>query len=283
MIPMTSKTTYGLYGVAGIAVIAVLVLMSSVQVVNPGQTKTVTYFGELQNDTLDEGMHLINPLKGTRTYDVKSQEYTMSAGEGDDTIQALTDEELNLETLDISIRYHLNEDSATVVHRNLGDESTIVRKLIRPSVRTAVRDCTAQFTSREIASAGRAELATCIKNATYSEFESGERDYSDDFTIEAAQVRNIMLPEQVRAKIQEKKRTEQELEIQEKKVEIAQKKKRQNEILTESLTKPVLTEKFIKALDNSDTVYIPTGSSGTPQFVENLDGTGLGTPANATQ
>jgi len=280
---MTSKTTYGLYGVAGLAVIAVLVLMSSVQVVNPGQTKTVTYFGELQNDTLDEGMHLINPLKGTRTYDVRTQTFTMSAGAGDRTIEALTSEGLNLETMDISVRYHLNEDSATNVHRNLGDESTILDKLIKPSVRTAVRQCTAEYTSREVYSVGREELPTCIKNATRDEFQSGDRDYTQDFDIEKVQVRNIQLPQQVRDKIQEKKRTEQELEIQEKKVEIAQKKKRQNEILTESLTKPVLTEKFINALDDSDTVYIPTGSSGTPQFVENLDGTGLGTPSNATQ
>jgi regulator of protease activity HflC (stomatin/prohibitin superfamily) len=280
---MTSKTTYGLYGVAGLAVIAVLVLMSSVQVVNPGQTKTVTYFGELQNDTLDEGMHFINPLKGTRTYDVRTQTYTMSAGEGDRTIEALTSEGLNLETMDISVRYHLNEGSAVDVHRNLGDESTILRKLIRPSVRSAVRQCTAEYTSSEIYSVGREELPNCIRSATTDEFESGDRDYTKDFDIEKVQVRNIQLPQQVRDKIQEKKRTEQELEIQEKRVEIAQKKKRQNEILTESLTKPVLTEKFINALDDSDTVYIPTGSSGTPQFVENLPGTGLGTPANATQ
>jgi len=249
---------------AGIAV-------SSIQVVQPGEVKTVTYFGELQNETLDEGLHIINPLKSTRTYDIKSQTYTMSAGEGDRTIEALTSEGLNLETMDISLRYHLNEDSARSVHRNLGDESTIRAKLIKPSIRTAVRMCTAEYTSRDIYSVGRQELPNCIQNATVQEFkDTGKRDYTEDFAIEAVQVRNIQLPQQVRDKIQEKKQTEQELEIQEKKVEIARKKKKQNEILTESLTKPVLTEKFIKALDETDTTYIPVGESGYPKFVESL-------------
>lgn len=270
---MTSnKTTYGLFGIAGLALIAGLVLISSVQVVQPGETKTVTYFGELQNNTLNEGMHIINPLKSTRTYDVKTQTFTMSAGEGDRTIEALTSEGLNLETMDISVRYHLNEDSAVSVHRNLGDESTINQKLIKPSVRAAVRMCTAEYTSREVYSVGREELPTCIMNSTRDEFESGSRDYTQDFDIEKVQVRNVQLPDQVREKIQEKKNTEQELEIQEKKVEIAQKKKKQNEILTESLTKPVLTEKFINSLDEADTLYVPVGGeSGYPTFVENLN------------
>lgn len=280
---MSLAKELGLVGVAVTFLVGMFVLLSSVQVVQPGETKTVTYFGDLQNDTLDEGLHLINPLKSTRSYDLKTQTFTMSAGEGDRTIEALTSEGLNLETLDVSVRYHLNSESATSVHRNLGDESTINRKLIKPSVRTAVRQCTADFTSREIYSVGRQKLPDCINNATESEFkDAGSRDYTQDFDIEKVQVRNIQLPQQVRDKIQEKKNTEQELEIQEKKVEIAQKKKKQNDILTESLTKPVLTEKFIKQLDSSDTVYIPTGSSGTPQFVENLPGAGLGA-ANATQ
>lgn len=269
---MTNKATYGLYAIAGIAVIALLAALSSVQVVSPGQTKTVTYFGELENQTLDEGMHFINPLKSTRGYDLKTQTFTMSAGEGDRTIEALTSEGLNLETMDISVRYHLNEDSAVSVHRNLGDESTINDKLIKPSVRAAVRMCTAEYTSREVYSVGREKLPNCIKNATRDEFQSGERDYTKDFDIEKVQVRNVQLPQQVRNKIQEKKNTEQELEIQQKKVEIAEKKKRQNEILTQSLTKPVLTEKFIQALDKSDTIYVPVGGeSGYPTFVENLN------------
>lgn len=247
-------------------------LLSAVQTVQPGQVKTVTYFGELQNQTLDEGLHIINPLKSTRAYDIKSQTYTMSAGEGDRTIEALTSEGLNLETMDISLRYHLNEGSARNVHRNLGDESDIKSKLIRPSIRTAVRMCTAEHTSREIYSVGRQKLPACIQNATVSEFrDQGVRDYTKDFTIEAVQVRNIQLPQQVREKIQEKKQTEQELEIETKRVEIAKKQKRQNEILTESLTDPVLKEKFIEALDETDTTYIPVGDSGMPKFVENLD------------
>jgi len=266
----------------GIALVATLLfggilLLSSVQIVQPGQVKTVTYFGDLQNQTLDEGLHIINPLKSTRAYDVKSQTFTMSAGEGDRTIQALTREGLNLETLDVSVRYHLNEDSARSVHRNLGDESTVNNKLIKPSVRAAVRMCTAEYTSREVYSVGREKLPTCIKQATQDEFASGERDYTQDFDLEKVQVRNIMLPDQVRQKIQEKKETEQQLEIEKKRVEIAKKQKEQNEILTESLTKSVLTEKFIKALDKTDTTYIPVGESGYPKFVENLD------MANATQ
>lgn len=258
------------YGIITALVIAGIGLVSAGQIVQPGEVKTVTYFGELQDETLDEGLHIINPLKSTRTYDVKSQTFTMSAGEGDRTIEALTQEGLNLETMDISVRYHLNRKSARSVHRYLGDETTINRKLIQPSVRAAVRMCTAEYTSRQIYSVGRQQLPSCIVNATEEEFASGERDYTQDFDLEKVQVRNIQLPNQVRQKIQEKKQTEQELEIQTKKVEIARKKKQQNEILTESLTKPVLTEKFIKALDETDTTYIPVGQSGYPKFVESL-------------
>jgi len=260
--------------IGGITVIGLLITafigLTAIQIVPPGEVKTVTYFGDLQEKTLDEGLHIINPLKSTRSYDVKSQTFTMSAGEGARTIEALTQEGLNLETLDVSVRYHLNEDSAKTVHRYLGTQETIEKKLIKPSVRAAVRMCTAEYTSREIYSVGRDKLPACIASATKDEFASGDRDYTKDFDLEKVQVRNIQLPNQVRQKIQEKKQTEQELEIQEKKVEIAQKKKKQNEILTESLTKPVLTEKFIEALDETDTTYIPVGDSGYPKFVESL-------------
>src|ERR1700759_4353927 len=63
----------------GIVVILLGILTSSYKQIEPGQVGVQTLFGKVQNDVLESGPHIINPLVDVTTFSVQTQNYTMSA------------------------------------------------------------------------------------------------------------------------------------------------------------------------------------------------------------
>ena len=269
-----------------LAVIAVVtfIFLNPIRFVPSGHVQTVSTWGDVQEEELQPGMNFIIPvMQTTRQYTVQTQTYTMSAGEDGRTVQALTEEGLNLEKLDISVRYHLKGESASNIHRFIGYQEDIAEELLKSAIRSGVRTCTSQFSSSSIYSENRTDLAECIRGTVEAELKKGDRDYNEDLVIETVQVRNIMLPEKVREKIQKKENFDQQLEIEQKKIEISKKQKKRkridaeadaqaNRILSESLTKEILAQRYIEAIKSGDvqTIYLG-GSNGQPSFVEDLD------------
>jgi regulator of protease activity HflC (stomatin/prohibitin superfamily) len=82
--------------IIGLVLIVIGVLTASVKQVDAGQVGVQKLFGKVQKNVLESGLNTVNPLVEVITFDIKTQNYTMSAVQdegdksGDDAIRVLT-------------------------------------------------------------------------------------------------------------------------------------------------------------------------------------------------
>ncbi|MDY0387448.1 MAG: prohibitin family protein [Methanolobus sp.] len=164
-------------------------------------------FGGVEGDELGEGLHIVPPWVSVTKYSVRSETYTMSGvtGEGqvveDDQIKALTVEGLTL-GLDITVRYRLISDEVSTVHQNLG--TNYAEKIIRPTIRSSIREVVSTKTALQVYGEGRELVAgEMLSNID-------EALGSDGIIVEEVLVRNVVLPTKVAEAIEAKLQADQE-------------------------------------------------------------------------
>src|SRR5688572_23659065 len=77
--PESGNRFGGIITTVGIVIIVLGVLFSAIKVIEPGKVGVQTLFGKVQDDVLESGMHVINPLFDITNFDTRTQNYTMSA------------------------------------------------------------------------------------------------------------------------------------------------------------------------------------------------------------
>jgi regulator of protease activity HflC (stomatin/prohibitin superfamily) len=256
-------------------IIVVVVVINIFIVIPAGQTGVRTLFGRVNERELSSGLHIINPLENVERMSIRTEEYTMSITQGEgqkdgaDQITALTNEGLQVD-LDITVFYHLDEMSASDVYKNLG--MNYQEKIIRPEIRSAIREVVARYNAKDIYSEKRNEVADGIR-AKLSETIDPR-----GIMVEQVLLRNVTLPASLSKSIQEKLQAEQESqryefvlqketkEAERKRVEAAGQRDSQS-IINESLSAKYLQYLYIKELkDRQGTIYVPTGADGLPIF-----------------
>lgn len=259
-----------------VVVLFLIILAKSIIIIPAGETGVYHLFGKVKNSELKSGFHIINPLAEVTRLSIRTEQYTMSVarGEGqmvgDDSIDALTNEGLTVK-LDITVFYHLIEDSASDVYRELG--TGYQGKIIRPEIRSAIREVVAGYDSKSIYSEKRDEMIVKIKESMIKNIEPR------GIAVEQVLLRNVILPVRLDTSIQEKLQAEQESQrydfILEKEKKEADRKRIEAEgqrdaqkTINESLTKEYLNYLYIKELkDRPGTIYIPTDpDNGMPMF-----------------
>lgn len=262
--------------IIGIIVFVVIIILFNVIVVIPaGHTGVQTLFGNVRDKELSAGLHFVNPFVSIERMTIRTEEYTMSIAQGEgqrsgaDQITALTNEGLPVD-LDITVFYHLNEESASDVYKDLG--LRYQEKIIRPEIRSAIREVVAQYDAKAIYSEKRGEVAMGIKDLLV------ETVAPRGIGVEQVLMRNVTLPPKLSGSIQEKLQAEQESQrydfILEKEKKEAERKRIEAEgqrdaqgIINQSLTPKYLQYLYIKELkDREGTIYVPTGGDGLPLF-----------------
>src|SRR6266576_1711905 len=99
-----------LIGLGIIAFVLVILLFSSVTRVGTGHVGVLTLFGRVTNETLGEGIHLINPLKTNNEMSIQTQTLKESA--------SVPSSEGLMMSLDTSLIYHLTPDRAAEVFQD---------------------------------------------------------------------------------------------------------------------------------------------------------------------
>lgn len=264
----------------GVAVLVVLFLLIfgifSIVIIPAGETGVYHLFGKVRDKEMSSGLHFKNPLALVTKMSIRTEEYTMSIIEGEgqvknaDAIRALTKEGLEVD-LDMTILYHLEEGSASDIFKNVGLD--YVEKIIRPSIRSGIREIIANYEAKDIYSDKREEAAGEILEKLKSDINQR------GITIEEVLLRNVNLPAKLSNAIQEKLTAEQEAqrydfvlqretkEAERKRIEAAGQRDAQK-IINESLTKNYLNYLYIRELkDREGTIYIPVNpSTGMPMF-----------------
>src|SRR5688572_17272466 len=193
--------------VAGVIITIAGMVIQSIVMVEAGQIGVKVLFGKVQNDVLGSGLHFINPLMEVRSLDVKTQNYTMSGTtdegikKGDDAMRVLTADGLEV-TIDLTVLYKLLPSEAPKLVRETGIDYT--DKIVRPLARTKIRDNAVYYDAISLYSTKRDEFQQRI-------FKSIDDDFKKrGLILEQLLVRNITLPQSVKATIEQKINAEQD-------------------------------------------------------------------------
>jgi prohibitin 1 len=254
-----------LIGLGIIAFVLVILLLSSVTRVGTGHVGVLTLFGRVTNETLGEGIHLINPLKTNNEMSIQTQTLKESA--------SVPSSEGLMMSLDTSLIYHLTPDRAAEVFQKIGADYENV--VVEPTLRSAIREATASHSANALYTGEREMVGKQI-------FEQvNEQLTKRGLTVENVLLRDIQLPATLKASIEAKQQAEQEAlamnfrlqketqEAQRKRIEAAGVRDFQ-QIVAQGITPSLLEWKGIEATENlakspnSKVVVIGNNKNGLP-------------------
>ena len=264
----------------GFAVILLGFFTACIIQIDAGQVGVKKLFGKIQQDVLNSGLHFINPLMEVDKLDIKTLNYTMSGqhDEGtttaDDAIRVLTSDGLEV-TIDLSVLYRVIPDDAPKLLRETG--ANYEDKIVRPITRTRIRDNAVYYEAVALYSTKRDEFQNRI-------FKTIEADFKKrGLLLENLLVRNITLPQSVKAAIELKINAEQEAQkmqfVLQKERQEAERKRVEAQgisdyqrIISESLTERQLQYEQIKAMKelaaSPNAKIIMMGKGNTPVILD---------------
>ncbi|OGF22007.1 hypothetical protein A2Y83_02875 [Candidatus Falkowbacteria bacterium RBG_13_39_14] len=259
-----------------IIIILIILAATMIVIIPAGETGVYHLFGKVSGREISSGLHFINPFANITKMSIRTEEYTMSGAvmegrvKGNDAIRALTKEGLEV-GLDITVLYHLEEDKASDVYKDIG--ITYDEKIIRPEIRAAIREIAANYNAVDIYTEKRTELTTKIQEKLVDVINPR------GITIESVLLRNVALPAGLTKSIEVKLQADQEAQqmdfILDKEKKEAERKRIQaagqrdaQKIINESLTDKYLDYLYINELkDRQGTIYVPISpSSGMPMY-----------------
>lgn len=191
----------------GFALIVLGVVSSCFVQITAGSVGVQSLFGKIQGKVLTEGLNVVNPIMSVIKFDVKTQNYTMSAihdegdQESDDAIRVLSSDGLEV-VIDLTVLFRVTADKAPTILRTIGEDYTNV--VVRPIVRTKIRDLAANYEAVALYSSKREEFQQRLFTAIEKEFTKR------GFSLEQVLIRNLNLPQSVKAAIESKINAEQE-------------------------------------------------------------------------
>src|SRR6202790_2605504 len=178
----------------GILVLVIILLMASTTSIPTGNVGVLTLFGRVTNETLPEGIHLVNPLKSVQKLSIQTQSVKESAN-------VPSNEGLIL-ALDTSLLFRLDKNKAAFVYQTVGDN--YAEKIVEPTLRAAIRASTSAHTA----------------NALYTNArELVQQQNQDELTaqlaprgviVENVLLRDVQLPAMLKGSIEAKQQAEQD-------------------------------------------------------------------------
>ncbi|HXB93690.1 MAG TPA: prohibitin family protein [Puia sp.] len=253
---------------------------ASIVQIGAGEVGVQILFGNVQNNVLGSGLHVINPLVNVQKMDVKTQNYTMSAvrdegaKEGDDAIRVLSSDGLEV-VIDLTVLYRVVGNDAPRILRETGLDYT--DKIVRPLARTKIRDNAVYYDAVSLYSTKRDEFQNRIFQSIAGEFQKR------GLVLEQLLVRNISLPQAVKTSIEQKMSAEQDAQkmqyVLQKEQQEAQRKRVEAQgiadyqhIISESLTDKQLQYESIKAqleiAKSANAKVIILGKGSTPVMLD---------------
>lgn len=191
----------------GVVLLLIGLLSSAVRQVDAGRVGIVSLFGKVTDQVLSPGLNFVNPLATVTEFDVKTQNYTMSAdvdeGEkkGDDAIRVLTADGLEV-VVDLTVLYRVSAADAPRIYREIGTDYN--DKIVRPVTRTRIRDNAVYYEAVSLYSTKRDEFQTRIFGTIEADFKKR------GLLLEQLLIRKINLPQSVKQTIESKISAEQE-------------------------------------------------------------------------
>ncbi len=193
--------------ISAIVLIVLGLSISCFKQIEAGQIGVQSLFGKVSDNTLESGLNVVNPLVEVTMFDIKTQNYTMSGihdegdKSGDDAIRVLSSDGLEV-VIDVTVLYRVIPDQTPKILREIG--SDYKNTIVRPVVRTKIRDNAVYYQAVDLYSVKRDEFQSRIYKTVEDNFKVR------GLFLEQLLVRNITLPQSVKVAIESKINAEQE-------------------------------------------------------------------------
>ncbi|MBW4666869.1 MAG: prohibitin family protein [Cyanomargarita calcarea GSE-NOS-MK-12-04C] len=252
--------------IGSIAVVASILRV--LVIVPPGNVGVVNVFGQVSDNTLSPGIHVMNPFAkvlnfSTRLKDVK------------ENVDATSQEGLSL-NLDVSLQYKIDPQKAATVYKTIGTDET---QLVISRFRSTIRAIAANYPASAVYSTKRQEIAQQLDQQLTQQLPAL------GFVVEEALLRNVKMPDTLQAAIQEKLKAEQQNQqmkfVLEKERQEAERKRIEargvadsQKIISAGLSNAVLQLRAIEATEkiaqspNSKIVVIGSEKGGVPILIQ---------------
>jgi regulator of protease activity HflC (stomatin/prohibitin superfamily) len=234
-------------------------------IIPAGHVGVVDFLGNVSDNTLKPGVNLVNPMANVVKFDARTQEIK-------ETMNVPSKEGLTV-TLEISLLFSLSFDNANRIYKTVGEN--YVEKILIPQFRSVVRGVTASYDARALYTVEREMVSKRIED------ELSALVKPRGITLEAAPLRQIILPPGLTASIEEKLKADQESQrmqyVLQKESQEADRKRIEakgiadfQDIVSKGITEQLLKWKGIEATEklstspNSKIVIIGSGKSGLP-------------------
>ncbi|HIK28673.1 MAG: prohibitin family protein [Oscillatoriaceae bacterium SKW80] len=252
-----------------VALLGALICISRLITIIPaGYVGVVDTFGSVSPTPLKPGIHFLNPFSklvkfSTRIKDIK------------ETVSTTSREGLLL-NLDVSLQYSLNPEKAAEVYKKIGTDE---QEIVISRFRSIIRKITSSYESKGVYTEKRQEITDKIRE------ELSQQVTPLGFIVEETLLRDVQLPQNLQAAIQEKLRAEQESQQME---FVLQKERKEAErkqieakgianfqkIVSQGLTPQYLQWKNIEAMEklatssNTKVIVIGSGEEKLPILLQ---------------
>ena len=245
----------------------ILAASQTISMIDAGTVGVIKVFGKVDSRVLREGVNVRNPFADIIKLNIKTQERR-------EEMRAPSKENLTV-GLEISVIYHLDPSAGPDIVRTIGREEDLIRNVLLPNFRSVVRDVTAKYEAKAVYASMRDEVATTIASQLANAVSPR------GLIIEATPLRDVILPQDLSAAIEEKLRAEQESQrmefVLDKERKEAERKRIEaqgirdfNKTVAEGISDNFLRWKGIEATENlasstnAKVIVIGSGKDGLP-------------------
>lgn len=242
--------------------------------VEEGEVKVVKDKGAVTGEVFEPGWHWRTPIsESTASVDTRPQaEHWVSE---EDRIYVLTQDGQDV-WVELTLQYQVHDDDALQFYKTYpfdNPHKAAMKRNIEPTVRSTLRDEGSDMGARQIITKDGRQTLEDETAAAIREAVNGT-----GITVNEVNVRDVKLNEQFSNELEaievENAKAEQRVIAAEAdaKAEVARAEgdREAYEIRAEALkdNPEVLVEAYIKALDETDTVYVPVDGEGLPTFLD---------------
>lgn len=126
-----------------VLLLSLLIISSFFVIIDAGQRGVLLRFGEVQAQVLEEGIHIVTPLRDTvHKLSVRIQSQEISAEASSKDLQDVF--------TDVALNWHIFPEEANLMFQEIGDQTAAVERIINPAVEEGLKAVMAKYTAEEI-------------------------------------------------------------------------------------------------------------------------------------
>ncbi len=183
-------------------IVFILTIFTPFTTIPAGHVGVSSLFGKVDNEELNEGFHLINPLKKVHKIDCRNKELTI------DDVGVPSQDQLTTD-VDVTLKWRVDRTKAAEAYKETGDVTALETVHLTPKLRSLIREAgkgiknAEDFYSDEVQVSMQARILGGLENLS----EKG-------ILVEEVLLRRFDLPAMIVRGVEEKKRQKQAAERQ---------------------------------------------------------------------